>query len=97
MTSDIASTLARLGEKSRFLTERFKVVQRERDDALLKITDLEKELHDCKRKIQRMQTELEYLKISSVLAPTAESVVATRGIIRELIAEIDKCISELKD
>ena len=97
MASDIASTLTRLGEKSRLLTERFKVVTRERDEALGRIADLEKQVRDRERQLQLMRAELEYLKVSSVLAPTAESVTATRVMIRELIAEIDRCITELND
>lgn len=97
MPSDIASTLTRLSEKSRFLTERFKVVTRERDEARARITELEKQLHDSRRQLQLMQAELEYLKVSSVLAPTAESVTATRVLIRELISEIDRCLVELND
>lgn len=97
MALDIPSTLARLGEKSRFLTERFKVVAREKDEALGRIAELERELHDCRRQIRLMQSEIEYLKVSSVLAPSAESVTATRVMIREIISEIDRTIAEIND
>lgn len=97
MPSDIASTLTRLSEKSRFLTERFKVVTRERDEAQARVAQLEKQLRDSRHQLQLMQAEIEYLKVSSVLAPTAESVTATRGLIRELISEIDRCLVELND
>lgn len=97
MPSEFASTLNRLSEKSRFLTERFKVVTTQRDEALKRVEELEKQVHDSERMLQRMQSELEYLKVSSVLAPTAESVTATRIMIRELITEIDRCIKELSD
>lgn len=97
MASDIASTLTRIGEKSRFLTERYKVVLRERDEAREQIASLEKQLRDCKHRMQLQQTEIEHLKVSSVLAPTAESVTATRVMIRELISEIDRCLADLKD
>lgn len=97
MASDIAPILTRISEKSRILTERYKVVLHERDEALSRISDLEKQLHDSRRQLQLMQSELEYLKVSSVLAPTAESVTATRVMIRELISEIDRCMAELKE
>lgn len=97
MPSDIASTLTRISEKSRFITDRYKVVTRERDEALARIAILEKELRDTRHQLQLMQTEVEYLKVSSVLAPTAESVTATRVMIRELISEIDRCLVELND
>ena len=97
MAFDLTSTLTRLSEKSRFLTERIKVVSAQRDEALERIGALEKELRDSKRQIQRLQSEIEYLKVSSVLAPTAESVTATRVMIRELISEIDRCLADLND
>ena len=97
MASDLASTLARLSEKSRFLTERFKVVSLERDEASERIKVLEKQLHDRERQLQLMQSELEFFKVSSVLAPTAESVTATRVMIREIISEIDRCIADIND
>ena len=97
MAFDIETTLTRLSEKSRFLTERFKVVSRQRDKALEEVATLQKELRDRDRQLQLMRSELEYLKVSSSLAPTAESVTATRAMIRDLISEIDRCITELKD
>lgn len=97
MANDLETTLARLSEKSRFITDRFVVVSRQKDEALERVAALEKELHDRERQIQLLHTELEYLKVSSTLAPTAESVTATRAIMRELIREIDRCIVDLND
>lgn len=97
MAFDLESTLDRIGEKSRFLTERFKVVSRQRDEALATIAELQKQVRDREKQLQLMKAELEYLKVSSTIAPTAETVTATRVMIRELISEIDKCISDLKE
>lgn len=97
MAFDLESTLDRIGEKSRFLTERFKVVSRQRDEALSTIAELQKQVRDREKQLQLMKAELEYLKVSSTIAPTAETVTATRVMIRELISEIDKCISDLKE
>lgn len=97
MASDIASTLTRLSEKSRFLTERFKVVTRQRDEALERIATLQAELDSCKRRLEQLRIENEYLKVSSVLAPSAESVNATRATIKGIIAEIDRIMVDLKD
>lgn len=95
MASNFALTLQRLSEKSRFLTERFKVVLQQRDDALAKIEMLQKQLEQCRKQLETLRTENEYLKVSSVLAPTSETVEATRVVIKKLIAEIDRCMVEL--
>lgn len=97
MASDIAATLTRLSEKSRFLTERFKVVSRERDEALEHVADLRKKVSDYESRLQKMQSEIDYLKVSSVLAPTAETVNATRNVIKGMIADIDRCLADLRD
>ena len=97
MATDIASIIERLTDKSRFLTERFKVVAQQRDEAYVKIEQLQKEVRDRERQLQLLRAELEHFKISSVLAPTAESVTATRVMLRNLISEIDRCIAEIKD
>lgn len=97
MASELETTLNRLAEKSRYLTRRFEVVTAQRDEALERVAQLEKELLQHTRRLQRLQAEVDYLKTSSVLAPTAESVTATRAMIRELIRQIDTCIAEIKD
>lgn len=97
MASDLETTLNRISEKARFLTERFKVVSRRKDEAEARVAELEKALHDRDRQIQLMTAELEFLKVSSVLAPNAEAVNTTRTMIREMIRDIDRCIEDLND
>ena len=97
MASDLEAILNRISEKSRFLTERYKVVSRRKEEAEERVAELEKTLRDRDRQIQLMSAELEYLKVSSALAPTAESVNTTRTMIRELIRDIDRCIADLND
>lgn len=97
MASDFESTLARISEKSRFLTERYKVVLQERDRALELVDRLQKDVAQRDKQLQQLRTEVENLKVSSALSPTAETVEATRCLLRELIAEIDRCIVELND
>ena len=97
MASDMEATLGRLGEKSRFLTERYKVVLQERNQAQELVSQLQEEIVQRDRQLQLLRTEVENLKVSSALSPTAETVESTRAILRGLIAEIDRCIIELKD
>lgn len=97
MASDLEATLNRLSEKSRFITERFRVVSRRKDEAEARIAELEKMVRDRDRQIQLMAAEIENLRVSSVLAPTAEAVNATRVMIRELIRDIDRCIADIND
>ena len=97
MASDLESTLRRISEKSRFLTERFRVVSRQQAESDKRIAELEKELRERERRIQLLTAEVEYLRVSSILAPTAEKVTATRSMIKELVREIDRCIADLNE
>lgn len=97
MASDLEATLNRLSEKSRFITERFRVVSRRKDEAEARIAELEKMVRDRDRQIQLMAAEIENLRVSSVLAPTADAVNATRAVIRDLIRDIDRCIADIND
>lgn len=97
MASDLHTTIQRISEKSRFLTERYMTVLQQRDEALGRIAELEQALRERDHKIQMLNTEVEYLKVTSALAPTAETVEATRAVIRELIRDIDRCITDLND
>lgn len=97
MASDLESTLSRISEKSRFLTERFRVVSRQQAEAERRIAELESELHERNRRIQRLTAEIEYLRVSSALAPSADTVNATRAMIKELVREIERCIADLNE
>ena len=96
MANDFETTLTRLSEKSRFITERYKVVSRQKDEALREIERLQYELDRRDRQIRQLSTQLDNMKISSALSPTAETVAQTRAIIKGLIAEIDRCIAQLR-
>lgn len=54
-------------------------------------------VRDRDRQIQLMAAEIENLRVSSVLAPTADAVNATRAVIRDLIRDIDRCIADIND
>lgn len=97
MASDLETTLSRISEKSRFLTERFRVVSRQQAEAERRIAELESELHERNRRIQRLTAEIEYLRVSSALAPSADTVNATRAMIKELVREIERCIADLNE
>lgn len=97
MASDLESTLRRISEKSRFLTERFRVVSEQLSQAHSHIAELENELKNRERRLEMLTTEVEYLRVSSILAPKAETVNATRSMLKELVREIDQCLADLKD
>jgi len=49
------------------------------------------------QELNRLQQEVEYLKVVTTLNPDRKDVEKSRAFISELVREIDKCISELKE
>lgn len=93
----LEAILKRVGEKSRLLTERYRVTVGERDAALDRIATLEKELAGLRLDNERMTVELEFMRVSSVVAPTADRVADTRRLLQQLVKDVDRCIADLKE
>ena len=97
MASDFENTLVRIGEKSRFLVERYKVAISQRDRLLEKNSDLQSQLDAARKTIESLHRQIEYLTIAANIAPTRESLDLTRSTISELVREIDRCIADISD
>lgn len=97
MASDLQESLLRIGEKARFLTQRYRVVSRERKQALEQIESLRRELAIRDKEIQTLRMQVEYLTVVTNIAPGRESVKETREVIAGLVREIDRCIADLKE
>lgn len=96
MASDLEQTLKRIGEKSRFLSDRYKVVVGQLDEAIARIAELEKKVDKQRMTIQTLEQQLEYLTLAATVAPNRETLDQTRAMITELVRDIDRCIADLK-
>lgn len=95
MAFDLQQTVDRLGEKSRFLVERYKVVAGERDEALRQVAELREELRARNRELQELRMRVEYLTVVSTIAPDREAVDKTRAVIAKMMRDIDRCLADL--
>jgi hypothetical protein len=97
MADELNITLNRLGEKSRFLVERYRVVTQQRNNALSTIDELQKSLLERDKELQQLKLQVEYLTLSSSLTPDREALDKTAAIITGLVRDIDRCIADLKE
>ena len=97
MANDLKHILERLRGKLDLLTQRYatllqeKQAIEERNNELITLTQKQQQ------EINRLQQEVEYLKVVTTLNPNRNDVEKSRAFLSELVREIDKCISELKE
>ena len=95
MANDLKHILERLRGKLDLLTQRYvtllqeKQAIEERNNELIALTQKQKQ------EINRLQQEVEYLKVVTTLNPTHKDVEESRAFLSKLVREIDKCIAEL--
>jgi hypothetical protein len=97
MAESLDTRLVRLGEKSRFLVERYRVVVQQRDQAFNTIEVLQKTLLEREKELQQLKMQVDYLKLSSSISPDKATLDQTAAIITGLVRDIDRCIADLKE
>ena len=97
LADNLQLRLLRIGENSRVLVERYRRTDAERREALEKIEVLEGQLADLNKEVQKLRTQVEYLTISSTVAPDRKSLNDTRAIVVDLMREVDRCIADLTE
>ncbi len=97
MASDLEQSIVRIGEKSRFLVDRYRIAIAQRDRALERIAELSRRLEAAERTIDSLRNQVSYLTMAANIAPTRESLDATRATIAELVREIDRCIADIAE
>lgn len=97
MPANIPDILDRLGSKLNLLTEKYILVRQERDAALTQCEELRAQVDALMAKLEKANTEIEYLRVSHTIAPTHDDVLRSRILMTELVKKIDKCITQLRN
>lgn len=95
MASELAEQLNRLGHKAELLTTRYAMLREQNAQLREEVEDLRATLQTRNARIERLEIELENMRVSSVLAPDSESVGHTQAMISDLVREIDACVADL--
>lgn len=97
MAENLKQTLERLRGKTDLLTQRYRALLQEKQVADMRNEELTALNQRQQQEINRLQQEVEYLKVVTTLNPDHKDVEKSRAFLSGLVREIDKCISELKE
>lgn len=95
MAVTLQQRVEKLKSKAALLQERYKALMLAKTEADTRIEQLNGEIDRLRRTLREKETEIERLKVSSVLTPDHRDVEQTRRFISELVRDIDKCIAQL--
>ncbi|MDE6121289.1 MAG: hypothetical protein K2F63_05820 [Muribaculaceae bacterium] len=95
MALELAEQLSRLGHKAELLTTRYATLRQENQELRNELLDLQAAVKARDALIQKLEIEIEHLRVSSVIAPDSQSIHQTRALISDLVREIDACVADL--
>ena len=97
MAVDLKQQLERVAAKADLIIERCRRLTIQRDEALAKAADLERQLAERDSEIGRLKVDNEYLGLASALCPDRKEIENARSLISGLVRDIDRCILDLKE
>lgn len=97
MGGTLQETIERVSTKARVLVEKYAVLLKAKQEADLRIESLQREVDEQRKQIERLNAQIEYLRLSTTIAPDRKAVERSRVILSGLVREIDKCIADLTE
>ena len=79
------------------LTQRYRYVVMQRDEALERLSQANGELAVARTRIEELTRQVEYLRMASAIEAVDGDIEQSRKFLSELVWEIDKCISQLSE
>ena len=97
MADELRQTLNRTAQKAQIVLQRYMLMKQKVEQMTARADGLERELEKTKAENQRLRSQVQFLKMASVVAPDREDVERTRALISGLVRDIDRCIADLND
>ena len=97
MADELRQTLNRTAQKAQIVLQRYLLMKQKVAQTAARAEELERELEKTKAENQRLRSQVQFLKMASVVAPDREDVERTRALISGLVRDIDRCIADLND
>ena len=95
MATELSEHLSRLGHKAELLVTRYSTLRADNDRLREEVLELQAQLTASRARIEKLEIELESLRLSSAIAPDTESAVRARAMLSDLVREIDACVADL--
>ena len=97
MAVDLKRQLERVAAKADLIVERCRMLTQQRDEAIARISDLQRQLSERDKEVEQLRVDNEYLRVVSALCPDRKEVERARLLISGLVRDIDRCILDLKE
>ncbi len=97
MAGEFQQTLERVAAKARVVAQRYKLIERQRDEALERVESLQEELRRRDREILDLRRQVEFLRTATTIAPERSDVARARTMLASLVREIDASIADLNN
>lgn len=95
MATELSEQLTRLGHKAELLVTRYSTLRADNDRLREEVLELQAQLTASRARIEKLEIELESLRLSSAIVPDTESAVRARAMLSDLVREIDACVADL--
>lgn len=97
MAESLSEIFERLLQKQQMLVERYHVLEGKYAALGKEKSELESELSNREKAIEKLQMENQYLKVVKMVAPDKEALEKSRKIIAKLVRDVEKCIEQLEN
>lgn len=97
MASDLQQQLERVRAKATVVTEKYAHLQKAWLGAKDEISELKAGIIARDEEIERLKLQVEYLTVASTVRLTGDDLKSTKAMIADLVREIDRCISDLRE
>lgn len=97
MAKDLQQQIERIRAKTTVVVEKYARLNAAWMAAKEEITDLKAQVLARDEEIERLRLQVEYLTVASTVRITGDDLKATRAMVADLVREIDRCISDLKE
>lgn len=95
MAGELQAQISRLMHKAQLLNDRYALIVKQKKEIETTVEELEKTVRRQNAEIAALKQQIEYMRVTTTLAPSRDDIESTRATLKQLVREINKCINDL--
>lgn len=95
MADELQEQITRLKHKAQLLHNRYTLIVEQKQQIEAEIMELKSTVRRQSNEIAQLKQRLEFMRVTTTLAPTRDDIESTKTTLLQLVREINKCIKEL--
>ncbi len=95
MAGELHAQISRLMHKAQLLNDRYALIVKQKKEIETIVGELEKTVRRQNVEIAALKQQIEYMRVTTTLAPSRDDIESTRATLMQLVREINKCINDL--